>query len=159
MNVNEAVRKTLNGVLIDVEIVPGADKKGLFFDGWRKRIKVKVKGRASSGKTLGFSKDLTEKSLTFPKMLGKLQSYGICEANSEDARKSAKHFSVASSFPSHARKMPLAFSVALKDEANDEMLGFFSKLFDRKVKIFSGERSRKKHCLLKTLTLMMLLGR
>ena len=78
MNVNEAVRKTLNGVLIDVEVVPGADKKGLFFDGWRKRIKVKVKGRA------------------------------------------------------------------LKDEANDEMLGFFSELFNRKVKIFSGEHSRKK---------------
>ncbi|MBU2565776.1 MAG: hypothetical protein KJ655_05945, partial [Candidatus Thermoplasmatota archaeon] len=44
---------------------------------------------------------LTEKPKAFPKMLGKVQSYGICEANSEDARKSAKHFSVASTFPSH----------------------------------------------------------
>ena len=78
MNVNEAVRKTLNGVLIDVEVVPGADKKGLFFDGWRKRIKIKVNHRA------------------------------------------------------------------LKNEANDDVLSFFSKLFDRKVKIFSGEHFRKK---------------
>jgi len=78
MNIGEVVRKTPNGVLIEVEVVPGADRKGLFFDGWRKRIKIKVKGRA------------------------------------------------------------------LKNEANNDMLGFFSKLFDKKVKIFSGEGSRKK---------------
>lgn len=72
------MRKTPNGVLIDVEVVPGADRKGIDFDPWRKRIKIKVKGRA------------------------------------------------------------------LKNEANNDMLGFFSELFNRKVKIFSGEHSRKK---------------
>jgi uncharacterized protein (TIGR00251 family) len=78
MNVNEAVRKKLNGVLIDVKVVPDADKKDVSFDRWRKRIKLKVKGRA------------------------------------------------------------------LKNEANEDTLDFFSKLFDSKVKIFSGEHSRKK---------------
>lgn len=78
MDIGEAVRKTSNGVFIDVEVVPNASKKGVFFDGWRKRIRVKVKRKA------------------------------------------------------------------LKGEANDELLDFFSKLFDRKVKIFSGKTSRKK---------------
>lgn len=78
MGASEAVRKTSNGVFIDIKVVPGANKKGVSFDEWRKRIKVKVKGRP------------------------------------------------------------------LKGEANDEMIEFFSKLFDRKVKIFSGETSRKK---------------
>jgi len=78
MNVNEAVRKTSNSVLIDVEVVPGADKESISFDPWRKRIRLKVKGRA------------------------------------------------------------------LNNEANNDVLIFFSELFDRKVKIFSGERSMKK---------------
>jgi len=78
MGINEAVRKTSNSVLIDVEVVPGADKESISFDPWRKRIKLKVKGKA------------------------------------------------------------------LKNEANNDVLSFFSKLFDRKVKIFSGEHSRKK---------------
>lgn len=78
MNINEVVRKTSNSVLIDVEVVPGADKESISFDHWRKRIRLKVKGRA------------------------------------------------------------------LKNEANNDTLGFFSELFNRKVKIFSGEHSRKK---------------
>ncbi|MDI6917330.1 MAG: DUF167 family protein [Thermoplasmatales archaeon] len=100
MSINEAVRKASNGVLIDVEVVlnsatwnsfvkflpknlrllslPCADKESISFDPWRKRIKLKVKGKA------------------------------------------------------------------LKGEANNNVLVFFSKLFDRKVKIFSGEHSRKK---------------
>lgn len=78
MGASEAVRKTSNRVFIDVEVVPGANKKGVSFDEWRKRIKVRVKGRP------------------------------------------------------------------LKGEANDELIDFFSELFGRDVKIFSGENSRKK---------------
>ena len=87
MDIGEAVRKTSNGVFIDIEIVPNANKKGLFFDEGRKRIKVKVK------------------------------------------------------------------APALKGEANDELLDFFLKLFDRKVKIFSGKSSRKKTLIVKNIGL------
>ena len=124
MNVNEAVRKTLNGVLIDVEVVPGADKKGLFFDGWRKRIKIKVKGRASRklfqrNQRKVFECMRRKKCFTlFPSILG------ICG--------------------SKFRKMESCTFHTIKNEANNDVLGFFSKLFDRKVKIFSGEHSRKK---------------
>ena len=101
MNIGGVVRKTPNGVLIDVEVVPGADRKGIDFDPWRKRIKIKVKGRASR------------------KLFQKNQR---------------KVFECMESCTFHT----------IKNEANNEMLGFFSELFNRKVKIFSGEHSRKK---------------
>ena len=42
MNIGDAVRKNSNNVFIDVEVVPNASKKGVFFDEWRKRIRIKV---------------------------------------------------------------------------------------------------------------------
>ncbi len=66
--------------------------------------------------------------LEFRSTLGKLQSFGICEANSKDARKNAKHFSVASY--GKARDFPVATTecFAFRTFLGKNVLHFFRRM-------------------------------
>jgi len=46
----ECVREGKGGVLIDVHVIPNSKKLGFSYDGWEKRLKVRVSAPAVRGK-------------------------------------------------------------------------------------------------------------
>jgi len=46
----ECIREAKGGVLIDIHVIPSSKKPGFSYDGWKKRLKVRVFAPAAGGK-------------------------------------------------------------------------------------------------------------
>lgn len=48
--IDEAVRDTKGGVIVDIEVVPNAKAHGCSWDEWRHRIKLRITAKAQKGR-------------------------------------------------------------------------------------------------------------